>query len=103
MTSADRLVEAIEAGAPEMLLSLLHLADMEDDARNAVRQLGNHWREDGVWRGVLKRSGEWDALAVQIHPILRRGDSDPWWHILDFADGQEVTQTVSNFFDSGTE
>ena len=96
--TAEQYMELIHAGAPEFLIGLLEAADRDEPGtRAAVKELAGYWREDGAWRGALKRSGDWDFISVQVQRI-RSGDSGPWWYILDYADDQGLNELEMGYF-----
>lgn len=97
--TADQYMELIHAGAPEFVIGLLEAADRDEPgARAAVKELAGYWREDGAWRGALKRSGDWDFISGQIQRI-RKGDSGPWWFILENAGNQGVSESAREYFE----
>ncbi|MBE7462290.1 MAG: hypothetical protein HS116_02245 [Planctomycetes bacterium] len=96
--TADQYMELIHAGAPEFLIGLLEAADRDEPgARAAVKELAGYWREDGAWRGSMKRSGDWDFISSHIQRI-RSGDSGPWWYILDWADSGKIPDRAKEYF-----
>ncbi|HEY3321708.1 MAG TPA: hypothetical protein VGP72_14655 [Planctomycetota bacterium] len=103
MTSADRFVELFQDEMHDALQFALQDARQSKDAREAVRRLGGYLRDDGMWRGMIKRAAGWnggeDAWATLARFIAKNDDGRPWWQILNYADGRSVSEDVKAFFE----
>jgi len=94
-------IELFQDGIHEALITLLNAAGSDAAAREALIELGRYLQEDGAWRGELKRVGwkghdsAWAALTAFIKENRTR---DPWWAILEFANGEDVSEEVQRFF-----
>jgi hypothetical protein len=81
-------------GVHRALQALLAEAETEPDCRTVLREIGADLREDGEWRGTIKRAAGWDGhktawAALEAYIKARRTDN-PWWDILNYADGESV-------------
>ena len=99
---ARQMLELISAGCPDCIEGLLLVAEHDPDAREAVRQLTQWLREDGQWRGELKRQSGWDGqktawAALEAFAIEHRTDS-PWWFLLNYAEGRDSDDSAKRFF-----
>jgi len=100
--NADRLLELIQLDMHDYIQELLHAAGRDETARVVAAELGRYLREDGSWRGGIKRAKGWDGHATAWDAlaafIVKNDDGAPWWKILDYADGKPVADDVKAFF-----
>lgn len=99
-----RYLELITDGMYEALVPLLLEADKYEDCRAAARTIGTWWRENGHWRGEIKRTSGWsgadNAWEAIRQDIKRSRPKAParWWSVLEWADGEKVEKGVAEFF-----
>jgi hypothetical protein len=92
---SEHLKEEIPAGQHADIGTLLRMAADDPDCRQAARELGRFLKEDGAWRGEIKRAGAWTELEAFIE---KHRTAAPWWEILKYADGKPVDAAAEAFF-----
>jgi len=95
-------LEYFYAGGHFALTLLLSDAAKDKDARAAVAQIGAELQADGLYRMELKNGRGWegfDSAWAALNAFIKANRTDDaWWHVLEFADGTDVSEEVHRFF-----
>jgi hypothetical protein len=106
--------EAVQANAEivlgyhfQTLQVLLNDAETDEeflaDNREMLAMLGRHMKERAAFRVAMKKSKGWDGhktawKALEAY-IAKNDTGKPWWKILVYADGGDVSEEVAKFFE----
>ena len=103
----DAKGDIIYGGCYRALRGLLDRAEHDEevaaDCQTKLAELGREMKKDGPWRGGIKNADGWDGhktawLALEAFIKANRTEN-PWWAILEYADGQPVGEAVTRFFE----